>query len=464
MEDTWETGTFAAVSEEKPVTVMFQEDFIREDKLELIKSNASIPFVAYDGASYGFYYLKITGVPIVDFSSTEYVSEEGLPIFAFGLYDYADQEDWVEHCYTTSTLHGNTSLAYDKKSLRLKLLEEKEGSFEKHNAELLSMRKDDDWILNSLYADESRIRDKLSIDLWNAVGANSNPFGKSFGTDAEYVEVFINDNYQGLYLLMYPIDRKQLGMKAVSEQLAAGETEIERLYKKKYTAFWQEADFTGSMPDENMPDYRGGFYLKGDTILGDLSEWEPLRALAACIEGTDAVFASQITTLTDQQNVIENWLFYQAIAGFDNQSKNIYYAVRKSGNGLKGYFIPWDLNISFGVVYADNPYYCEEDASTVNQLVEWEPGQRMIENNVEDSAVLAKETWDNWRDGVFRCDNLTARIEALERFVKDSGAFDREMQRWQDSNCNSDFSLLYDYAEKRMEFIDGYIDTLSKAE
>ena len=460
MEDGWESGTFSVQAKNRDseqdteAQLYFLEDFGKEDKRELIRANHDIPFLAVSEGCYGSFFLKLTGVPAVDFKGTEQTTAEGLPVFSFALFEQAKHTDWVERCFTGSALHGNTSLAYPKKSLRLKLLEQTEEGLVKHNADLLGIRDDDDWILNSLYADESRVRDKLCLDLWQALGAHSNPFGKNFGAGGEFVEVFINDSYQGLYLLTHPIDRKQVGTQAVSSQIAAGETQIERIYKKKYTAAWQEEDFVGEAPDPNSLDYRGGFYLKGDTVLGNETEWEPLRKLAACIEGDDDAFGAGITTLCDRQNIIENWLFYQAIAGFDNQAKNMYYVVRKQQGGLKGYFIPWDLNISFGVVYADNDYYCEEDPTTVRMEVEWEPGSRLMKLDTTESRALAKETWVKWRNGALSEENLQNRIEGLERFVKDSGAFVREKERFPEGNCNEDFSLLYDYAKKRLQFVD----------
>ncbi|MBE5870310.1 MAG: hypothetical protein E7294_03465 [Lachnospiraceae bacterium] len=454
MEKEWESGAFAAQSRSLAAQIFFLEDFGKEDKKELICQNHAIPFLAVSDGCCGSFFLKFTGVPVMEFKGTEQTTAEGLPVFSMALFDYAKHSGWVKRCFAGSALHGNTSLTYPKKSLRLKLLEQTEEGFSKHNADLLGIREDDDWILNSLYADESRVRDKLCMDLWQELGANSNPFGKNFGVSGEFVEVFINDSYQGLYLLTHPIDRKQTGMQAVSAQLAAGETQIERIYKKKYTASWQEADFVGESPDPNSLNYRGGFYLKGDTILGNETEWEPLRKLAACIEGEDDAFRAGITKISDRQNIIENWLFYQAIAGFDNQAKNMYYVVRKQQGGLKGYFIPWDLNISFGVVYAENDYYCEEDPSTVRQKVEWEPGNRLIKLDVDHSRALAKETWEKWRSGVLSEENLQKRIEGLERFVKDSGAFAREKERFPEGNCREDFSMLYDYAKKRLQFVD----------
>lgn len=464
MEETWETGSIEGMANDSPAVVLFEEDFGRESKLTLMAEDHAIPFLAYAESGYQTYYLKITGVSVISFAGTEYTSAGGLPVFSLDVYDASTKKDWVTSCYTTSALHGNTSLAYEKKSLRLKLLSEKDGSFSKQNENLLGLREDDDWILNSLYADSSRIRDKLAIDLWQETGAGDNPYHRSFGTDAEYVEVFVNDNYQGLYLLMYPIDAKQLGMEKTSTQLEAGETVVERLYKKKYTALWNEADFTGELPDPNMPDYRGGFYVKGDTVLSDLTEWEPLRMLAACISSEDSAFAEEITALVDQKSTVDNWLFYQAIGGFDNLNKNVYYAARKEGGAYKGYFIPWDLNISFGVVYAENPYYCATDTSTVNQVIAWQPGQRMIEGNVAQSAVLADTTWQSWREGVFSDAALLERIEALEGYVKESGAFTREQNRWPDGNADADFSVLKKYATDRLGFVDEYIEQLQPTE
>lgn len=92
----------------------------------------------------------------------------------------------------------------------------------------MGIRNDDDWILNSLYADNTRLRDKLCMDLWQETGAYDNPYGKNFGMQGEYVEVLINDSYTGLYLLTHPIDRKQLGLSAN----AGNDTLPERLYKK----------------------------------------------------------------------------------------------------------------------------------------------------------------------------------------------------------------------------------------
>lgn len=442
--------------------LLFAESYRDADKQEAIARGRSFSFLAVAKDGWGEYNLVFTGLPMMTFTGTEYTAQDGTQMFLLRVYDTDHTGDWVTECYTQSRLRGNTSLSYEKKSLRLYLKDlKKDGTFEKCNENLLGLRDDDDWILNALYADNTRIRDQLCIDLWNEVGAGNNPYGQNFGTQSAMVEVLIGDAYQGVYDLMVPIDRKQLNMEAVSTQLAAGGTVVERIYKKKYTAVWNAADFTGPLPDLNRPDYRGGFYLKGDTVLQNEEEWEPLYRIASLLEADDETFAAGITEEADQQNLIDNWLFYQAIAGFDNENKNIYYVARNRGGSYYGYFIPWDMNLSFGAVYAENVYYSEESDSVVGEWVDWQPGQRMIELDVDGSKKLVAATWESWREGAFSDENLQERIGDLEHRVKDSGAFAREAARWQNGNQDGDFSFLYEFAKERMKELDSYISALT---
>ncbi len=471
MDDTeWETGVFEGrlktedvLPGDEVVEILFTEDFTKQDKLTLLSQNKAIPFYAVSKSGYEKCYLKLTGLPVIAFHGTEQVSDDGLVLFEMALYDTEHTSDWVTRCLTTSTLRGNTSLTYEKKSLRLKLKEPRdEGGYKKTDKNILGIRDDDDWILNSLYADNSRIRDKLAMDLWQEVGAGENPYGQNFGTNGQFVEVFVNDGYSGIYLLTHPIDRKQLGMDRVSAQLAAGEDVIERIYKKKYSAPWLTEYFTGELPDANQPDYRGGFYLKGDTVLGTVQEWEPLYRMAEVLAKDDAAFAQQIGTLADISNIVDNWLFFQAIAGFDNENKNVYYVSRQKDTGAYGYFVPWDLNISFGAVYAENVYYCEETMKEVNTIVAFEPGQRVVETDAQGARALVRQKWQKWRAGVFSNESLLARMDALSGQLTGSGAMQREMERWPDGNADPDITFMKDFTVKRMEFLDAYADGLGK--
>ena len=294
------------------------------------------------------------------------------------------------------------------------------------------------------------------MDLWQEVGAKSNTLGVSMGVKGEYVEVVIDHGYAGLYLLSFPVDAKLLHMDSISQQLrdGIGSQNVERIYKKKYSAPLLSEYFVGDLPDANMPDYRGGYLLKGDTIQQSEEEWAPLHELAGLMEADDAAFSDGVVRLCDASNVMENWLFYQAAGAFDNENKNHYFVTRNTTEGLKGYFIPWDMNISFGCVYTENEYYCKESMEALETEVIFEPGSRMYHLDAGGSAALAKKTWKRWRSDVFRTDALMNRIDQLQHQLTASGALIREQQRWPMGNAGDDLTFMKSFTKKRLQWLD----------
>ena len=432
--------------------IVFETDIRKEDKRQCIRSGKAFPFHAVCSEGYMEGNVVFTGLSCISFLTTDENASDGSVLYDLTVTP-ADGSEAVS-VKTTAALHGNTSLSYDKKSLRLRL-QKKEN--------LLGLRNDDDWVLNSLYADETRIRDLLCIKLWNEVGANVNPYGKNFGTAAEFCEVFINDHYQGIYALMVPIDAKQVGSEKVSRQIEAGRKNIERIYKKKYTDEFKSEYFKGEIPDPAMPDYRGGFYLKGDTILQNEEEWVSMYELSSLLEDpSDEAFVSGMKETTDIRNVIDNWLFYQLICGVDNENKNFYYVTKDDGDGLKGYFIPWDMNLSLGDVYTENDYYSSFDLKVYDKEVLWEPGERLVRSGDEEVKALLLSEYERMRMGAFSDVELSERIKALEHKVKDSGALLREIKRYPEGNTVTDFSHLYDFAVKRTAYVDELVKGYAK--
>ena len=94
-------------------------------------------------------------------------------------------------------------------------------------------------------------------------------------------------------------------------------------------------------------------------------------------------------------------------------------------------------------------------------MISWQPAQRMLELNVNDSPALAADTWADWRKGAFSDEALLNRIIDLEQRIKNSGAFLRECARWPEGNQNEDFSFLYDFALARMRAVDEYVAGLT---
>jgi len=107
-----------------------------------------------------------------------------------------------------------------------------------NNVSLLGMPEENDWILNSLAFDESMIRDMLSYDLSRNMG--------NYAPRGQYVEVIINGDYRGVYVLMEKIkrDSKRVNLLELANS------------------------------DNILPNVSGGYIVKSDkTTGGDFVAW-----------------------------------------------------------------------------------------------------------------------------------------------------------------------------------------------
>ena len=114
---------------------------------------------------------------------------------------------------------------------------------DKENVSLLDMPEENDWILNSLAFDPSLLRDYFSYDLARALG--------EYASRGQYCEVFINDIYQGLYVL-------QEKLKADDNRIDINKIDID---------------------DNQLPELTGGYITKADkTTGGDPVAWTVMNS------------------------------------------------------------------------------------------------------------------------------------------------------------------------------------------
>ncbi len=128
-------------------------------------------------------------------------------------------------------LRGSSSQVLEKKPYGFTtLLEDDESN---NNVNLLGMPSENDWVLNSLAYDPSMVRDYLSYTLSSNMG--------NYAPRVKYIEVIVNDDYKGVYILTEKIKR-----------------DSDRVNLKKI------ADF-----DNTSPEVTGGYIVKADKINGD---------------------------------------------------------------------------------------------------------------------------------------------------------------------------------------------------
>ena len=130
---------------------------------------------------------------------------------------------------------GSSSQMFPKKSLGIELWDEKGKS---KDASLFGMPEESDWILFASYNEKSLMHNVLTMNLARQMGI--------YASRTQYVEVFINDSYMGVYVFMEKIKR------------APGRVDISKL---------KETDLKGD-------DITGGYIFKVDKSTGtSLGGW-----------------------------------------------------------------------------------------------------------------------------------------------------------------------------------------------
>ena len=94
-------------------------------------------------------------------------------------------------------LRGNSTQRSSKKSY---LFETRKEDGENLNISLFHMPKENDWILRSSFFDHSFIRNPLSMAMSRMMG--------HWASRTQYVEVVLNGEYQGIYILMEKLKKK----------------------------------------------------------------------------------------------------------------------------------------------------------------------------------------------------------------------------------------------------------------
>lgn len=191
--------------------------------------------------------LTFTGLPIVQIYYDAVNSSQYLR--GYIKVHEPDKKTVPEFLHSEYKYRGATALNQPKKSFNIKL---KDPSDQKLFRSFFGLREDNNWILDAMAIDPGRMRNRVSTDLWNDFSrlpyhsaTESNIIN---GTRGQFVELFINDQYNGLYCMTEKVDRKQLKLKKYDDST---QTVRGVLYK---SSSWTYSNFLGHYSDNlNYP-------------------------------------------------------------------------------------------------------------------------------------------------------------------------------------------------------------------
>lgn len=349
---------------------------------------------------------------------------------------------------------GASSSNYPKRSYAIKLRDAYGNSIDR---KILGYRSDNNWILDAMYIDRACMRNRVSTDLWNDYSVKPYYADREnkvrTGTRGEFVEVFLNGSYWGLYCMTEKMDRKQLKLKKyvpASESTTYKTEPHGFLYKSKD---WSYEVLMGHKPDERsfpytevskVYNYLGqeswcGFEQKYPDAKDEYVDWTPLRDAVNFVATTDvqSTFDREIGNYFDLPILRDYYLLIELALATDNHGKNMFfYAYDQAGaEGNKISVCPWDMDGTFGQNWeADTTYTQNTQQDFEEMLWKHEHGQLTLFLNLKMGSLgwrkMLADRYCELRPTFFDPDKLAQRFLDYASLFADGYADIREQKKW----------------------------------
>ncbi|MFK7907614.1 MAG: CotH kinase family protein [Chitinophagales bacterium] len=324
---------------------------------------------------------------------------------------------------------GSSSQFYPKKSFGL---ETQLPNGENNNVSLLGMPKENDWILYAPFSDKSLLRNVLAYQIANDMGR--------YAARTQFCELFINGNYEGVYVLMEKLkrDKNRIDIANLSTDEIAGDDltggyiiKIDKLtgsggsgwtseYPPSYNLF-REILFQYEYPEsEGITDEQAA-YIEG--FVRDFEDY--LQREDFEVSDDNPYF--------DVDSFIDYMIVNEVCKNIDAFRLSTFLYKDKDSNGGKLQIGPvWDFNFSLG-----NVNYCLGGLSTgwvldFNQICTndsylipfwWE---KLRQSNVFNERVY--ERWQELRSTVLETNQLLLWIEEQSLYLEEAQT--RNFAKW----------------------------------
>ena len=248
---------------------------------------------------------------------------------------------------------GETSQWFEKKSYGFETWDRE---YNDADYNLAGLPEEEDWILYGPYSDKSLIRNKLIYEISNSIGM--------YASRTRYVELFINEKYQGLYILMEKLKRdknriniSKLENSEIDEELISGgyiikidKSDMEDGSYTDYNSFQSQFDVFGNengdkkinfnyeypKPGEihaNQKNYIKNYFYEFESSLASNNFKDPVNGFRKYI---------------DEDSFIDFFILNELSNNVDGYRLSTYLHKERNKKLVIGPI--WDFNLSFGNV------------------------------------------------------------------------------------------------------------------
>lgn len=340
------------------------------------------------------------------------------------VYD-ADGRLWHSGKLESIRGRGNATWLWEKKPYSLTL---------SGPADLLGMGAAEEWILLANAPDPSHLRNKIAYDLAAEVGLPYSP-------ECNWVDLYLNEEYAGLYLLT---ERNEIH----PQRILAGSGN-----------FLVSMELEVRLKEQNYPYIR----TNRGTVLrihqSDLTDqaitqiWESAENAIFAEDGIDHLTGKSWTELIDVDSWAKKYLLEEIMGNYDAASVSQYFYYDASSGKI--YAGPvWDMDNTIGnsswtgayneILAGREHLWSDEDAPLYYALLE-----------KEDFLNRVNELFRNvFQPAVNRL--CTQKLDSYVQMISESAKMNQE--RWPDISEEMDVEKIRGYLVSRMSFLESYLE------
>lgn len=374
-------------------------------------------------------YLEFTEIAIVIFSTLDDVHNEEKILgkmnvnYPNGVFPNLSTFIGIEH-------RGKSSLGLPKKSYGIKPLASANPDDLK-KISFFGFRPNEKWSFDAMYNDKSKIRNKLSYEVWKSLNQTS--------IESNYVEVFLNNRSKGLYRLGEVYSQTKLNL--LNESI---------LYKgidnSKYTKFLSHSS--------RQP--RSAVWADWEQEYPDPSQvisWDEFHDLSKLIgQESNSEFISQIGKKLNLDQVIDYYLFVQLAYARDNAGKNWFFLKNRISDKFE--ILLWDVDASWG--REENGYPVSSNLMVQNNLFE-----RLLTLNPDNFRIRLKQRWSDFRRNQLSGSTLNSLIATHLNELENLQVISEDNAIWgQNTNLETEKSYLNTWLTDRIDYLDNYFSNL----
>jgi len=415
------------------VRLVFVDDYGYDFCSDAIGGGYSYEVLAYTDTEYSYFNIVFTGMMQIRLTAKEAFSELYVPVeTTFSAGRETMSSHGAAHYRGGVTMHGL------KKAYRLKFTRNTDGTG-RIAAEVPGFGRVENLNLVPMLLDSTRMHDHLAWDLYGLTRTEKDCYG---ARKLAYAEVFVNDRYEGLYLVMEPFDHA-----AELEKRAPGASAVDCTYRTgSVEAEKDRACKLGGMLDEYG--YELHYEPAGARQFAAIDAFIDL-----CEEASDEVFAERFSSVVNVDSMIHYFLHLQAYCMIDNVFNNMFVIAHYENGAHKVSFAPWDMDMTMGT--PGHPY---------DMWVYFPPMDRALDLNVDGIRDKVLAAWQALRRDALTAENVEMFLNGYMHELNDSGAAARDAARWNKADEYLDGYGIMSFAADRFSMLDRVFEQIAQRE